>query len=238
VLTSLIDNGLTVDLKANAAETTLAATQGQQGQSTSATPPATTSSSTSGYFCFDPALASLNFQAKITKETDLAAALCDNAAGGKPSTPAVSTSVAVKTTKGDTVTTTTTTTAASADSKKSTKVLFNYSTLGPVDIEIRLRSPAQVLNYLGVWLGRPEPIAFRGYERLTSIQLLGDEPYLDVVPGGGPSCYASIAYQGQSYCVPTSSQHSAMLMDILEDLRNLNIQPTDLNAAFTVRLAQ
>jgi hypothetical protein len=43
-------------------------------------------------------------------------------------------------------------------------------------------------------------------------------------------------YGGQFYCVPSYSRHTAMLMDILIQLRNLSIQSADLNSAFTVRL--
>jgi hypothetical protein len=45
-------------------------------------------------------------------------------------------------------------------------------------------------------------------------------------------------YDGQPYCVPLEATHTAMLMDLAVVLRNLNVQPTDLNVPATVRLAE
>jgi hypothetical protein len=67
--------------------------------------------------------------------------------------------------------------------------------------------------------------------------LLGLEPFLNIVSDRiGDVCYTYVVYGGQSYCVPSDSAHTAMLLDIPENLRNLSIQPSDLNSAFTVRL--
>jgi hypothetical protein len=112
---------------------------------------------------------------------------------------------------------------------------FHYEGVGEIQIEIRLRSPVGVLNYLGSYLrGNNDP--FPGYYSSPAQKILGNQPYLDVRTATFSGCYTSISYQGISYCVSADSTHTAMIMDMVQVLRNLSIQPTDLNTAFTVRV--
>ena len=63
------------------------------------------------------------------------------------------------------------------------------------------------------------------------------EPFINIVGANGQGCFTDVHYNGGFYCVPGNSRHTAMLVDILIQLRNLATQATDLNSAFTVRLS-
>lgn len=109
---------------------------------------------------------------------------------------------------------------------------------GPVSIDVTFRSPLQVYTYLGGWLRNDRYVVFGDYVSRTAEHILrAEEPYLNVREGIGPGCYTSILYGSQLFCVPQESYHTAALIDILQNLRNLSIQPSDLNSAFTVRLS-
>jgi hypothetical protein len=115
-------------------------------------------------------------------------------------------------------------------------VKFDLPGIGAAELRLVFRSPISVINYLGIFL-RDGPFFVR-YRSIASQQVLSDnEPYLNVVPFSPSGCYTSLDYMRQSYCVPATSMHTPMIMDMVESLRNLNIQPADVNAAFTVRLA-
>ena len=130
-------------------------------------------------------------------------------------------------------------------------IMANYPAVGPIEISFVVRSPNGFLSYLGSWLKYGDAIHFIGafenttagiapnaYISLPAQRIFGEGPYLRVTNASATECYASIDYEGQSYCVPLTATHTAMLMDIAVVLRNLNVQPSDLNAPFTVRLSQ
>lgn len=121
---------------------------------------------------------------------------------------------------------------------------LNFSGVGAVEITFEMRSPDGFLSYLGSWyrvrdkiefVGRERPLG--GYGSVPAKQIFAEGPYLSVSEGISPSCYSSVNYNGQFYCVPTESTHTSMLMDIAVILRNLNISPTDLNAPISVKVA-
>jgi hypothetical protein len=131
------------------------------------------------------------------------------------------------------------------------RVLFED--LGWVDITFNLRSPNGFLGYLGTWYSISYSgtwynvgsiVSFDGadnqsnYKGFASQRILGDGPYLSIAKINGPSvsCYSSVVYEGQAYCVPSESTHTSMLMDLAVILRNLNITPQDLNAPVSVRV--
>lgn len=98
-----------------------------------------------------------------------------------------------------------------------------------------LRSPVAIVNYLGGLYDfgdvRPRYITRR------PIDLLGDDKSFISISKDQQDWYVSVVFAGGQYCVPSSSKHTAMLIDILQELRNLNTSPTDLNSAFTVRVS-
>ena len=124
-----------------------------------------------------------------------------------------------------------------ADSKAQSDVIFRTQSDGNVSLTVQLRSPQQVFNYMGSWLRNSRSVVFGDYIARKSNNILTDnELYVDVVADNALDCYVSVSYGGHQYCVPQNSRHTALLMDILENLRNLSISPSDLNSAFTVRL--
>jgi hypothetical protein len=113
----------------------------------------------------------------------------------------------------------------------------NYPGVGSIEISFELRSPDGFLNYLGSWYNYGDKVAFPGYDSISAQRIFGNGPYLSISDTQSGRCYSTISYDGASYCVPMEATHTAMLMDIAVILRNLNVQPSDLNAPFTVRLA-
>lgn len=97
-----------------------------------------------------------------------------------------------------------------------------------------MRSPTAVFKYLGKLLreGTGDRIVFYTGE---ARHLQGR--FLEIVPASPIiDCFVAVAYNGGSYCVPQWAYTTAMMFEILEQLRNLSISPTDLNSAFTVRV--
>jgi hypothetical protein len=111
--------------------------------------------------------------------------------------------------------------------------------LGEVSLELKFRSPVAVFGYLGIWLNatKIQPWNADNYGTDQASDILGSEPFLNIIAGDAGACFVSISYAGTPFCVPAYSRHTAMLFDVLMQLRNLNIQPADLNSAFTVRLS-
>ncbi len=117
------------------------------------------------------------------------------------------------------------------------KNTLEYGSVGLIKVDFIMRSPIGVLSYLGQYLRDPNT-PFKGYWSQPAQNLLGkDHRYLNVVSDRTTGCYTSLTYLGRFYCVPASSTHTAMLMDIVQVLRNLSIAPTDLNTSFTLRVA-
>ena len=117
--------------------------------------------------------------------------------------------------------------------------------IGGVEIQISsfvMRSPNGFLSYLGSWYKYRDQVAFdlnnSGYHSVPAETIWAGGPYLSINNSSTTQCYASIEYNDQSYCVPQEATHTGMLMDLAIVLRNLNVQPTDLNVPATVRLAQ
>lgn len=123
-------------------------------------------------------------------------------------------------------------------SKNTSRVTIAFPDIGPVDLDVYLRSPIGVFNYYGKLLNK-QPAVWRPYYfTYQARNLVGDEPFLNVVRGESPTgCFVSVRYSGEVFCVPSSSRHTALLMTLLLHLRNLNIQPSDLNSAFSVHLS-
>jgi hypothetical protein len=140
-------------------------------------------------------------------------------------------------------TTTTTTNSILPVTGRTFKVEF--AGVGWVEITFEMRSPNGFLSYLGSWFNVRDKLPFAsdlrpfaGYGTPPALQIYNGGPYLSVLNGPSASCYTSVIYNGQIYCVPMEATHSSMLMDIAVILRNLNISPTDLNAPISVRVAQ
>jgi hypothetical protein len=121
---------------------------------------------------------------------------------------------------------------------------LNFTGIGPVEITFEMRSPDGFLSYLGSWyrvrgklefVGDERPLS--GYGSVPAKQIFAGGPYLSISDGVSASCYSSVNYSGQSFCVPMEATHTSMLMDIAVILRNLNISPTDLNAPISVKVA-
>jgi hypothetical protein len=114
-----------------------------------------------------------------------------------------------------------------------------YEGVGPIRISFELRSPNGFMSYLGSWYNYADRIKFPPYDSIPALTVFenGSE-YLSISNDSSGPCYSSISYGGQEYCVPAGASHTTMLMDIAVTLRNLNVQPSDLNSPFTVRLAE
>jgi hypothetical protein len=118
-------------------------------------------------------------------------------------------------------------------SKSSVKFSSVFEPYGKVTLEfIKLRSPLGVFQYVGEAWGTTDDVPFLSD---AANQLKG--PLIDIVEGSGPGCLATAVFEGRSWCVPADAEKTAVLFDILQELRNLNVQPSDLNSAFTVRVS-
>ncbi len=106
----------------------------------------------------------------------------------------------------------------------------------PQTIGIVIRSPYQIFQYLGGML-----------EKGTAARVLvaGDdanraEPMLVVRRSGSNpgSCFASIAYEGASYCVPIEgADNTKRVFDLINQILALNTSTADLPVTTTVRIA-
>lgn len=116
-----------------------------------------------------------------------------------------------------------------------TPLQFNITGFGQVEVTFVFRSPLGVFAHFGALLRYADGNRAE-YHTRPALKLIGNEPYLNITGAEGAPCFTSVLYNGGFYCVPMSSIHTAMLLDILIQLRNLSIQASDLNSAFTVRL--
>ena len=109
---------------------------------------------------------------------------------------------------------------------------FNILGYGVIKVDnLKLRSPLGVIDYMAKAWRYSDATPF---ETGQAKQFGG--PLVEIVNGSGPQCYAATRFEGQFWCVPEDAEKTAVLMDIVQQLRNLSITPTDLNAAFTVRI--
>jgi hypothetical protein len=123
--------------------------------------------------------------------------------------------------------------AGSKPRPRSVKFSSVFEPYGRVTLEfIKLRSPLGVFEYVGQAWGATDEVPFLSD---AANQLKG--PLVDIVEGSGQGCLTSVSFSGRNWCVPDDAEKTAVLFDILQELRNLNVQPSDLNSAFTVRVS-
>ncbi len=112
---------------------------------------------------------------------------------------------------------------------------FDFGTLGTLQFELRFRSPASIFVALGKQLhdgssGHVTPL-------LDSSQRTFDgQPLLTIKTEDTGDCSVLAQFDGRSYCVPQDADRTAMVINILEELKNLSTTPSDLNSAFSVRV--
>jgi hypothetical protein len=229
LLKGLVANGLYAELTSSSGSSS--------GQGNAAQAAGTTSSGANGLpgkICFDPTRAGSKLD--IVKEHQ-------NICGSNQKQPqkeqdtGVTKTLSVKqTVSGVETTQTSAVTGTLPTSMNEKNVPIRYAGIpGGIQVTFVFRSPDAAIKYLGKWIiAGNKPFSYFTDE---ANGILNNEPYLNVSQGISSACYASISYDSRFFCVPSNSAHTAMLMDMIEDLRNLNIQPTDLNSAFTVRLA-
>jgi hypothetical protein len=105
--------------------------------------------------------------------------------------------------------------------------------LGIIKPEFVLRSPAGVYKYVGKLVrdGTVDRIRFYTGE---AERLQGR--FIEISPDPPVSCFVSVVYDGGVFCVPQGAYATAMLIEVLQQLRNLSTSPNDLNSAFSARL--
>jgi hypothetical protein len=127
-------------------------------------------------------------------------------------------------------------TLKSLDPAKNDPVSFSIPGFGTVEITISMRSPLAVYQYLGKFL-RSKQKPWTGYVSDDARSLLATgEPFLNIISVPAEKCFTSVSYGEGFYCVPVSSLHTKMLLNILQELKNMNISPNDLNSALSVRV--
>jgi hypothetical protein len=96
---------------------------------------------------------------------------------------------------------------------------------------VKMRSPLSIYSLIGklrhtsdqpYWVSR------------TTRRIPGK--FVEIDEGKLTDCYTSVDFAGHHYCVPRGAEKTAVVFDILQQLRNLNIQPSDLNSAFNVHV--
>jgi hypothetical protein len=180
--------------------------------SPSPTPSMTSNSTASpqatGQICFSLVYALEGSRSRVASSPELKPALCGTKGSMAGSTSSANTASPIKVTMG---------------------------ALGRVQLDnITFRSPAGVFSYLGKLYREHAGDRVRYF---TAPLVASDAPFLDIVEGAG-DCFVLVTYEGQSYCVPHGSSSTALLIDLLVQLRNLSITPSDLNSAFSIRLIQ
>ena len=107
----------------------------------------------------------------------------------------------------------------------------------PQSIEIILRSPNQVFQYLGSMVGP----ASAG----RTVSLYGDNPgttqgpLVVVTTDARASCFARVTYDGATYCVPeTGSDNTKRIFQILNQILALNTSPEDIPPTQSVFITQ
>jgi hypothetical protein len=115
---------------------------------------------------------------------------------------------------------------------------FPFQHVNFTNVQFIFRSSYGVYKYLGQLLrehsaARIHFANLRGFEQRELIS----GPFLNIREGASPDCLVTAFYNGESFCVPRQGSNStAVLLDILGELKTLSVSPTDLNAAFAVRL--
>jgi hypothetical protein len=120
-------------------------------------------------------------------------------------------------------------------STKNPRIIFPFSNIGNLQFNPVFRSPQAIFIALGGLLR--DGLADRVISQTPrSKRLFKTEPLVTIISENGAGCYVSAFYNGQAFCVPQGAHKTAVVLDVLEQLRNLSITPGDLNAAFSVRL--
>ncbi len=108
--------------------------------------------------------------------------------------------------------------------------------LGPFILSLSIRSPVGVYGFFGKLFSQDAGGSFK-YNTGEVKNLIGpDEPFINITSDTSAGCYTSVRYESRTYCVPTAARNTTLMFTILQELRNLSIQSTDLNSAFTVRI--
>jgi hypothetical protein len=109
--------------------------------------------------------------------------------------------------------------------------------IGSYDITVGVRSPNGVIAFLGKLLrdGTGDQIKYDTLDPYSELTSSGN--FLEIVQGAGPNCSVSVTYAGAPYCVPSSAYNTAILLDMLVQLKNLATTATDLGTSFTFRLS-
>jgi hypothetical protein len=111
---------------------------------------------------------------------------------------------------------------------------FNFgSGIGSVNLAIGVRSPIGIIAFLGKVLrdGTGDQIKYDTLDPDSELTTSGN--FLEIVQGAGAACSVYVTYNLVSYCVPPNSYNTAILLDILGQLKNLATSATDLGATFT-----
>jgi hypothetical protein len=113
---------------------------------------------------------------------------------------------------------------------------FSFQILGTLGFQLRFRSPAGIFAALGKELRDGSAERVRSLLR-PSQRAFDGEPLLTIKSDDtAGDCAVLAQYEGQAYCVPQSAYRTAMVINILQELKNLSTTPSDLNSAFSVRV--
>lgn len=112
---------------------------------------------------------------------------------------------------------------------------FTFGTLGTLQFDLRFRSPAAIFRALGQQLhdgsaGRVTPVLG------PSMRTFNGQPLLTIKNEDTGDCLVLARYEDHTYCVPHDADRTAMVINILQELKNLSTTPNDLNSAFSVRV--
>jgi hypothetical protein len=116
------------------------------------------------------------------------------------------------------------------------KTIFQFEKLGALQFDVTFRSPDAIFLALGKLLRDGLAVRVTSLTPESQREFNGEPLMTIIAHKSGPGCYITAGYDGYTYCVPQGAYKTAMVIDILEQLRNLSITPNDLNSAFSVRL--
>ncbi len=112
---------------------------------------------------------------------------------------------------------------------------FVFGTLGTLQFDLRFRSPAAIFMALGKLLH--DGSAARVTPLLDpSKRTFDGQALLTVKSEDTGDCLVLAQYEDHTYCVPHDADRTAMVINILQELKNLSTTPNDLNSAFSVRV--
>jgi hypothetical protein len=102
-------------------------------------------------------------------------------------------------------------------------------------IEIILRSPYQMFQYLGGMLASGKNTVLNG----TDPGQIAGRPILVVTKGDGGPCFTKVAYSGADYCVPNEgSENTKRVFTLIDQILALNTTAEDLPVTDSVRIIQ